>query len=189
MKANIITNAGPVAAVPGGIYEGIDYHGEPPWDKAMRAGWRKLDKDDLPNAPTGKAVRATYIQDPTREDYAVGVYEYVDIPEPTPDRFPNGIDASLLVLDAPDGKGIGYVADGEGVLVPVVYAHESPYDMAALQAKIATAREAAAKAKSDRVTEAKTISADAGKANSVAALRSQVQALTALVEKLIGGGQ
>ena len=38
MKYNTITKA-VAATVPGGIYEGIDYHGEPPADVAARAGW------------------------------------------------------------------------------------------------------------------------------------------------------
>jgi hypothetical protein len=38
MKYNTITKQ-VAATVPGGIYEGIDYHGEPPADVAARAGW------------------------------------------------------------------------------------------------------------------------------------------------------
>jgi hypothetical protein len=38
MKYNTITKQ-VAATVPGGIYETIDYHGEPPADVAARAGW------------------------------------------------------------------------------------------------------------------------------------------------------
>ena len=38
MKYNTITKQ-IAETVPGGIYEGIDYHGEPPADVAARAGW------------------------------------------------------------------------------------------------------------------------------------------------------
>jgi hypothetical protein len=86
-------------------------------------------------------------------------------PEPTPQRFEHGIDASLLVLDVEDGgtgKGIGYVAAPDGTLLPIVYAHESPYDMPALREKIAKAkadhatRKAADKAERDALKAALT---------------------------------
>ena len=38
MMFNTITNQ-TAETVPGGIYEGIDYHGAPPADVAERAGW------------------------------------------------------------------------------------------------------------------------------------------------------
>ena len=38
MKYNTITKQ-VSATVPGGIYDGIDYHGEPPTDVVERAGW------------------------------------------------------------------------------------------------------------------------------------------------------
>ena len=38
MKYNTITKQA-AAKVPAGVYEGIDYHGEPPADVAARAGW------------------------------------------------------------------------------------------------------------------------------------------------------
>jgi hypothetical protein len=41
MKYNTITKRA-VEKVPAGIYEGIDYHGEPPVDVAARAGWVDL---------------------------------------------------------------------------------------------------------------------------------------------------
>jgi hypothetical protein len=38
MKYNTITKQ-TVETVPGGVYEGVDYHGSPPDDVAERAGW------------------------------------------------------------------------------------------------------------------------------------------------------
>ena len=135
--ANILTQAGPVEAIPGGIVDGIDYHPSVPWDKAHAAGWRRLAanwNDFTP--PDGEQVTGwLFEQSPSDPEYAVASPITAAIPIPTPERFASGIDAPLIVLDTPDGKGIGYVAAPDGTLVPVVYAHESPYDMAELAAK------------------------------------------------------
>lgn len=93
------------------------------------------------------------------------------IAKATPTRFPDGIDANLLVLDTATGKGVGYVATDEGDLVPVVFAHESPYDMKALKLKIDAARIAYKAAK------------DAAKAE-MDALKANVEKLKTDVEKL-----
>ena len=66
---------------------------------------------------------------------ATNISEVADFSTPTPERFASGIDTPLLVLDTPDAKGVGYIAAPDGTLVPVLYAHESPYDMAELAAK------------------------------------------------------
>jgi len=156
-----------------------------PTDETLNAaGWfERFETGDIPegHAQTGTAWVEVF------DNRSVWVRTSAPIPEPippVPDRFPVGVDTPLLVLDAPDGKGIGYVADGEGGLVPIIYAHESPYDMDALQNKVAQARADHAATRQARVDAARSAAAAAGGANSVAALRAQVQALAAIVEAL-----
>jgi hypothetical protein len=106
-------------------------------------------------------------------------------PEPTPERFAAGIETPLLVLETPDGKGVGYVVDEAGELVPIVYAHESPYDMAALRGKIDAARAARATERAAAVAVRESYTTAAAKATaSVPALRDLVDALAARVSAL-----
>jgi len=79
--ANIITQAARRATVPGGVYGGLDYHGEPTWDVAHAAGWRRLDDRKPFTPPDGLVLTGwNYRQDPERKDYAVE--------EPTVDLAP-----------------------------------------------------------------------------------------------------
>ena len=113
MKVNIITNAGPVAQVPGGIYEGLDYHGEPPWGVSMRAGWRLFDGPQ-PIPQPGYTSKAHYSQDPERPDYAAVKYVYAPIPIPEPDPR----DVEIASLKARMNKVEGDVAKINGREVP-----------------------------------------------------------------------
>jgi hypothetical protein len=108
------------------------------WDKYRAAGWRII--ADVPT-PDGQRV-AGYEQSPDDPDYAVPIFEDIPpVPEPEPVYFPVGIEIDLLVLRTADGKAIGYVALSSGALEPIIYAHESPYDMPKLRAAIKAARE------------------------------------------------
>lgn len=109
---------------------------------------------------------------------------YADIPDAIPTRFENGIDIPLLVIDAPSGKGVGLVANEDGTLVPIIYAHESPYDMPAFREKIRLARIAKVQEKAARKTDAQAAKTAASAANSVPALREQVAILAALIEAM-----
>ena len=52
-------------------------------DRLLAAGFRKLDEDQLPELQEGmRVVRNEYIQDPARDDYAIGNHSYEPIPEP-----------------------------------------------------------------------------------------------------------
>jgi hypothetical protein len=196
--ANIITQAPRVAAVPGGIYGGIDYHGEPPWDKAFAAGWRKLDERVDVTPPDGYYISHwVYSQDSARVDYAIEEPWVVQKPIPVPERFAAGIDTSLLVMDAPDGsKGIGYVPAADGTLLPLLYAHESPYDMPSVEVLKDQARADYETRKSAREAVRLDVAAKAGQAeagakgagNSVAVLRAEVARLAAAVKALTEGG-
>ena len=66
--ANIITQAQRTAVIPAGVYDGIDYHGEPPLPVAFAHGWRRLDAREEYLLPDGKRiVRWEYAQDVERE--------------------------------------------------------------------------------------------------------------------------
>lgn len=150
-------------------------------------GWYRLYRDESGIGTNQYA--ASWFWD--RIDGQLSVYLPVvaDIPpepEPTPQRFEVGSDTPMLVLDAPGGQGVGYVVDEAGALVPIVYAHESPYDMDALRVAIVQARTNHAAVKAARITDAQGIGAASASANSVPALRAQVAALAELVEQLIG---
>lgn len=136
---NIVTQEGPVENLPSRLSaHGLDIHG-PDFAMCAMVGWRLLDA--LPSIPDGQQLASkTFAQDSTRPDYALATYGYEAIPLPIPTRFADGIDANLLVLDTATGKGVGYVATDEGDIVPVLFAHESPYDMAGLKLKIDAAR-------------------------------------------------
>jgi hypothetical protein len=187
--ANIITQAARQATVPGGIYGGIDYHGSPPWELGMAAGWRKLDERVDVTPPEGYRVAGwEYAQDTERADYAIETAIIEAIPVPVPERFAAGIDTPLLVLDAPDGiKGFGYTPAEDGTLLPIQYAHESPYDMEGLRIKIEIAR---ADHQADKATKAATAANIAGKAagagNSLPAVRTELERLARLVAQMIG---
>ena len=82
---NIISNDGPADKVPGGVYGSSDYHGSPPWSVALSAGWRKVDDKEFPAPPHGEQTKTeAYVQDPLREDYALGKHVYEVIPEVEP---------------------------------------------------------------------------------------------------------
>jgi hypothetical protein len=162
------------------------------------AGWRKLDERAAYTPPTGEQVTGyLYEQDPARPEYATEIPITAAIPVPVPERFAAGIDAPLLVLDAPDGgKGIGYAPAADGTLLPIVYVHESPYDMPAVAAKVDAARVDYETRKTARETVRLDVAAKAGQAeagangagNSIVALRAEVARLAAAVKALTEGG-
>lgn len=177
MQANIITQAGPVAVVPGGVYGGIDHHGAPPADVAHAAGWRVLaDGWDVINVPPGEQlVGFTFAQSPDDPHGAVATPIFAPIVEPTPERFPHGVETGLLVMETETGRGVGYVADDEtGDLLPIVYAHESPYDMPGLRAKQAAVREAARAGRAVRAEVVRGLVAARTKARASAAAAQNV---------------
>jgi hypothetical protein len=196
--ANIITQAQRTATVPGGIYGGIDYHGSPPWELAMAAGWRKLDELVDVTPPDGFYIDGwEYTQDEERTEYALEWPKFAVIPVPVPERFAAGIDAPLLVLDAPDGsRGVGYAPADDGTLLPILYAHASPYDMEAVRAKVAAARADYATRKTAREAVKLDVAKSAaqaetganGSGNSVALLRAEVARIAVALKKLTEGG-
>jgi hypothetical protein len=177
--ANISTQAQRTGTIPGGTYGDLDYHGEPPWHVAHAAGWRMLDDRAEFTPPDGFAVTGyTYEQDGARDDYALEVPTVTAIPVPTPQYFAAGIETPLLVLEHEEtGKGVGYVADEDGALVPVLYAHESPYDMAALKAKITAAKAAHAGKKADAANAKAAWLDKGGKGN----LQERIEAIEAWI--------
>jgi len=116
-KANIITQAQRVASIPGGTYGDLDYHGAPPWDVAVAAGWRRLDpRADFAPADGYHVAGYTYQQDPARDDYALETA----VVEAIPDAYPTP-DSVVPVLDA-DGNQTGtarLLVDSSGALVVV----------------------------------------------------------------------
>lgn len=162
-------------------------------DELVAAGWRKLDEGYRPSPDPGYVtLTEVYVQDATRDDYAVPAHVYALAAEPaesTPQRFPHGIDTSALVLDTvTNHSGAAYVAADDGSLVFAGFWHASPY-------KIATEREAmtaAAIAKHNvrkqtlamERQNSNTARAAAAAANSVPALRQQVAELARIVALL-----
>jgi hypothetical protein len=81
------------------------------------------------NGSVALAAEAMAIPASTVADYVTSVADEMEAAALAPRREATGIDTPVLVLDAPDGKGVGYVVTQDGTLLPIVYAHESPYDM------------------------------------------------------------
>jgi hypothetical protein len=172
-----------------------DTHGAT-WDNAadrlLAAGWRKLDPRADVTPPDGMQIGEwTYEQDPERAEYALEAPVFVAIPvpdpvpAPVPTRFDVGIDAPLLVLDAPDDeRGIGYVAADDGTLLPLLYAHASPYDMEAVRAKAAAAREARAVAVAELKQARTKARASAAAAQNVPQVREALADLDARLTRL-----
>jgi hypothetical protein len=184
--ANIITQAPRTPTLP----DKIPGTHNPDWTQLVAVGWRKLDERTPVTPPDGLQVtRWVYSQDPERAECAIEEPWFDAIPEAVPARFESGIDSTILVLDAPDGsKGIGYAPADDGTLIPIVYVHESPYDMAAVAAKVAAARVAHGTRKAGRVIEAADIESKAAAAgNSIPALRAEVVRLAKLAKQLAGG--
>jgi len=172
MKYNTITKQ-VSETVPGGIYEGIDYHGTPPADVAARAGWVDVTPE----------IQAQLDADAAAAQAAHDAAEIIR--KNTPVVYDHPIEAEFVVLRTPSGKGVGYVAAEDGTLLPVRYAHESPYDIPELDSKIDAVRAKHATSKTERAAEAVKVQANSGTANSVPKLREQVAALAKLVEQLI----
>jgi hypothetical protein len=143
--ANIITQAQRTGTIPGGTYGDLDYHGEPPWDAAYAAGWRKLDaRAEFTPADGYRVSGYTYAQDPDREEFALEwpAVEAIPVPFPAPDSV-------VPVLDA-DGVQTGtarLLVDSSGALV-IVTDSASPQRSVAVQ--LAEYRERAADAKAER---------------------------------------
>jgi hypothetical protein len=114
---NIITQAQRVESIPGGTYGDLDYHGAPPWDVAVVAGWRRLDERAAFAPADGYHVTGyTYQQDPTRDEYALET----PVVDAIPDAYP-APDSVVPVLDA-DGNQTGtarLLVDSSGALVVV----------------------------------------------------------------------
>jgi hypothetical protein len=182
--ANIITQAPRTPSVPGGVYGGIDWHGEPPWEKAMTAGWRKLDERETILPPDDEQVTGwQYAQDPERPDYAIEspVIEAVPVVEiyPTPEVLIPRIDTNGHVIGT---SRIFADADNHPVLVIDT---ASPRRAAAVQIAEAVAKIASQASQAAEAADIRGKAANAG--NSLPAVRAELVRLAALVEKLIGG--
>ena len=147
-------------------------------------GWRTVAYEGVPAGM--QATGWAWVVGAEVATYApTGTEPIPPAPEPIPARFDDGIDASMLVLDTADGKGVGYVAGEDGELIPVVYAHASPYPPAAeLAARIAAAREARKMEKAKRNTDAKAAQTASNAANSVPVLRAQVAELARIIAEM-----
>jgi len=181
-KANIITQAPRTATVPGGKYGDLDYHGEPPWDVALAAGWRKLDPRQAIDLPEGYRIAGyAYAQDPERPDYAL---ETVEV-EAIPDAFP-APDVIIPMLDA-EGNQIGtarIISNADLQIIAVVDT-ASPQKSVAEQIAAFVARSAKVQSvSSDVATWAQAAATAAAAANSVPALREQVAILAEQVKRL-----
>jgi hypothetical protein len=156
-------------------------YADPQWEDYQREGWHEYEP-----AAVAEGMRVVGQAVEIGEDgVARQVVELEPIPpppEPVPARFEAGIDAPILVLDAGE-KGIGYVAADDGSLVPVVYAHESPYDMDALRARIEAARKTHTERKAERKAERKVAVGAMGKGQ----LQARIEALEAWVMAMEGG--
>ena len=167
MKYNTITKA-VAETVPGGLYEGIDYHGTPPADVAARAGWvdvtpeiqAQLDADAAAaQAESDALAAAPMVQDRDME-------------------FVGGA-APILAGNPTDTAGYRLAAaevdDGVAVVV-AVKDHGSPKRDKATQ-------RAEAKGRGDAIR--------AGRAALRAARtdKARIDALEQIVEALTGGGE
>jgi hypothetical protein len=106
MKYNTITKA-VAATVPGGIYEGIDYHGEPPADVAARAGWVDVTPEIQVLIDADKAAQDA-ANAAAQAEYLAGV-----------DVLPRPVRGAFESL-APDGHVYGLEIDPDGgEVIPV----------------------------------------------------------------------
>jgi hypothetical protein len=141
MKYNTITKQ-VAATVPGGIYETIDYHGEPPADVAARAGWVDVTPAiqlliDAAQAEQDAANAAA------QAEYLAGV-----------DVLPRPVRGAFESL-APDGHVYGLEIDADGEAVFPVQRESTRLTQAEYDAAKA-ARLAERATHRDRITAIKT---------------------------------
>ena len=120
MKYNTITKQ-VAETVPGGIYEGIDYHGDPaavPADVAARAGWVDVTPEIQSQIDADKAAEAAAAAAAEIERKA------------TPLAFDQPIEVPALVLLTQTDmlKGVGLIAyeDADGYHLTTYEQHASP---------------------------------------------------------------
>jgi hypothetical protein len=143
MKYNTITKQ-VAETVPGGVYEGIDYHGTPPADVAARAGWVDVTPE---------------IQAQIDADAAAALVEFEAAEverKNTPLAFDQPIEAPALVVHTvPAARAVGMVSTADGEIVTFEY-HASPVPS---PAEIAARKQAAVDALTahrNRITGIKT---------------------------------
>ena len=106
MKYNTITKQ-VSETVPGGIYEGIDYHGAPPADVAVRAGWVDVTPEIQAEIDAAAAVQAAA----DAEAHAAWLEGCDVLPRPI---------RGVLEQDGGDGHVYSLIVDGAGgAVLPV----------------------------------------------------------------------
>ena len=168
MKYNTITKA-VAATVPGGVYEGIDYHGTPPAAVAARAGWvdvtpeiqAQIDADKAAADAAAESEQAAFLATPELRDRSL--------------QFKG---AARIETDADDGHVYGLEVDEASGTVFVVQRESDRLTHAEYMAARA-ARKAALKAEKDALkAELDALKAKAAKAE------TDVAAAVAEIEKL-----
>ena len=77
MICNLTHQRGGINTVPSGVYGSVDYHGQPPWDVAMAAGYRYYTPAEVPEGYVVTSRRYEQAADP---DWATEVVEMERIP-------------------------------------------------------------------------------------------------------------
>jgi len=77
MICNLSNQHGGMDTVPGGVYGSVDYHGQPPWDVAMAAGYRYYTPAEVPE---GYVVTSRRYEQAAEADWATEIVETERIP-------------------------------------------------------------------------------------------------------------
>jgi hypothetical protein len=180
MKYNTITKQ-VAETVPGGVYEGVDYHGTPPEDVAARAGWVDVTPEIQAEIDAAAAIKAEADAAEAAQNALIAAM---------PAQFPTGV-----AVPIPDAEGhfmlLQPTADGAAVIA--IQISDSPIDAAAWKARkdAALARIAAQKATlaADLDTKRTASIKNAAAAQNVPQIRAaladmqaQIDALRAIVE-------
>jgi hypothetical protein len=126
MKYNTITKQ-VSETVPGGVYEGIDYHGAPPADVAARAGWVDVTPEIQAEIDAAAAVQA-----------AADAAAYAEWLEGC-DILPRPI-RGIVETDGGDGHVYAVTVDGAGGEVIPIQRESTRLTNAELEAAVAAAR-------------------------------------------------
>jgi len=126
MKYNTITKQA-AAKVPAGIYEGIDYHGEPPADVAARAGWVDV-TPEIQALLDQQAADAATAQAAAEATEAIAPRD-VELGKATLRTYPDGSVELLsgpLILPGTSNGAFEVWVDSETGLVLAALDHASP---------------------------------------------------------------